>query len=143
MESHNYEVDLVWTSDRRGELTSPDLNTTIECATPPQFPKGVANLWSPEHLYAASINSCYMSTFLAIAENFKLEFSSFKCKTIATLELTEGKYKMTRAAILPEVVLVNFGEDEAKAIRVIEKSKAACLITNSIQTEIELKPTVK
>jgi organic hydroperoxide reductase OsmC/OhrA len=50
-------------------MSSPELNNKIEVATPPQFPKGVQGIWSPEHLFTAPVNSCFMTTFLAIAEN--------------------------------------------------------------------------
>ena len=71
-QEHFYQVDLKWKNGRVGEVSSPDLSTTIECATPPEFEGGVPNVWSPEHFYAAAINSCFMTTFLAIAEKSKL-----------------------------------------------------------------------
>ena len=67
--AHYYEVGLAWTDHRVGTLTPPGLPDTIQVATPPQFPKGMEGIWSPEHLFVAAINSCYMTTFLAIAEN--------------------------------------------------------------------------
>ncbi len=96
-QEHFYEVNIKWKEARIGKLSSPVLNKTIECATPPEFPDGVPGIWSPEHLFVASINSCYMATFLAIAKNFKIEIESFTCKTIARLQMTEGKYQITEA----------------------------------------------
>ena len=79
MEAHYYNVNLHWMADRKGEISSPELNDKIEVATPPQFPKGIEGIWSPEHLLTAAVNSCFMTTFLSIAENFRLEFVSFNC----------------------------------------------------------------
>jgi organic hydroperoxide reductase OsmC/OhrA len=75
--SHLYNVNLKWNEGRIGEISSPELISKIEVATPPQFPKGVEGIWSPEHLLTAAVNSCFMTTFLAIAENFSLEFIDF------------------------------------------------------------------
>ncbi|MGZ5209614.1 MAG: hypothetical protein ACXWB1_01875 [Kaistella sp.] len=50
MDAHLYNVDINWKSGRTGEMTSPELTTTVEIATPPQFPNGVEGIWSPEHL---------------------------------------------------------------------------------------------
>ena len=75
---HKYEVNLEWKEDRKGLLSSPILTHEIEVATPPEFPKGMAGIWSPEHLFVAAVNSCLMTSFLAIAENSKFEFISFK-----------------------------------------------------------------
>ncbi|MBW7868507.1 MAG: OsmC family protein [Brumimicrobium sp.] len=145
-EPHFYEVNVEWKRDRIGEISSPDLNDTFEVATPPEFPKGVAGIWSPEHLYAGAINSCYMTTFLAIAENSNLEFTSFSCKTICKLEVVEGKFMISEAVVEPKVDLVHPEKDNDRAIRILEKSEKACLISNSIQTVVTLKhrltPTV-
>lgn len=139
---HYYEVNVKWTEGRKGELSSPILDETIECATPPEFTNGVANVWSPEHLFTASINSCYMSTFLAIAENFKLPFKTFTCQTVCRLEPVDGKYQMSHALIKPEVTLENPETDKEKLVKVLEKSKAACLVTNSLKTVVELEYSI-
>lgn len=138
--THQYEVNLQWNEGRKGILSSPVLDETIHCATPPEFPNGVPGIWSPEHLYAAAINSCYLATFLAIAENFKLPFKDFRCTTVCQLELVEGRYLITRANITPALALENPETDRAKALRVLEKAKAACLVTNSMKTEVDLQP---
>ena len=137
-QQHFYDVKAEWENDRKGILSSTILPETITCATPPEFPKGMPGIWSPEHLFAAAISSCYMATFLAIAENFKLEFESFECNTICTLELVEGKFQISKATITPQVILTNPQEDREKAIKVLEKSKSACLVTNSMKTEVIL-----
>ena len=137
-QQHYYEVKAEWKNGRKGTLSSPVLNETVECATPPEFPKGEPGIWSPEHLYAAAISSCYLSTFLAVAENFKLPFQSFSCKTVCKLELVEGRFQITEAEITPELQLVNPEQDREKALKVLEKSKAACLVTNSMKTAVTL-----
>ncbi len=139
---HYYEVSVEWKEGRIGELSSSVLDKTIECATPPEFPNGVAGIWSPEHLFVAAINSCYMATFLAIAENFKVEIESFRCDTIAKLEMIEGRYIISQAEVSPKVKLVNIGDAE-KVLKVMEKAKAGCLVTNSMKTEIILKPIIE
>ena len=140
-QEHFYQVDLKWKEDRIGELSSPVLDTKIECATPPEFPNGVPNIWSPEHLYAATINSCFMATFLAISENFKVEFESFECKTEIKLELIERKFLITEAHLFPKIKLQD-SEQKDKVLRVIEKSKENCLVTNSMKTEVILNPEI-
>ena len=142
-ENYFYQVDLNWKNGRVGELSSPVLDTTIECATPPEFANGVPNIWSPEHFYAAAINSCFMTTFLAIAENFKIEFESFDCKTIIKLEIVDRKYIISEAEIHPIVKLVNPEKDTDKAMRVLQKTKDNCLVTNSMKTKVNLHPTIK
>ncbi|RYD87166.1 MAG: hypothetical protein EOP50_21205 [Sphingobacteriales bacterium] len=66
---HYYDVAVAWEAGRHGTLSSPVLHDRITVATPPEFAKGEAGTWSPEHLLVAAVNSCLMTTFLAIAEN--------------------------------------------------------------------------
>lgn len=139
-EKHLYQVDLKWKEGRIGEVSSPDLDMVIECATPPEFPQGVANIWSPEHFFAAAINSCFMTTFLAVSENSKLEFESFECKTVITLELIDRRFLISEAEIQPMLELTHPEKDGDKALRVLEKSSALCLVTHSMKTEIKLNP---
>jgi organic hydroperoxide reductase OsmC/OhrA len=72
---HYYNTSVSWSEGRIGQISEPTL-PTIQVATPPEFPKGVPNYWSPEHLFVAAANVCLMTTFLAIAENSKLEFQN-------------------------------------------------------------------
>lgn len=148
MEPHIFEVNIKWTKDRKGILCSPNViygsqdKGCFEVATPPQFPKGVNGVWSPEHLFTASVNSCLMTTFLAIAENFKLEFSGFDCVAKGTLEQVEGKYLMTEVLLEPELTIFR-EEDREKALKVLQKSEAACLISNSVKAKVSMNPVVR
>jgi peroxiredoxin-like protein len=139
--SHQYNVNLKWNAGKVGELTSPELNAKIEVATPPQFPKGVEGIWSPEHLFTAAVNSCFMTTFLSIAENSKLEFKEFSCVATGILDQVEGKFLMTEVILNPTLVIIK-EEDKEKALHVLEKSEKACLISNSINSKVTLNSTI-
>ena len=141
MEAHYYNVDISWKNNRIGEMSSPELSTKVEIATPPQFPKGVENIWSPEHLFTSAVSSCLMTTFLAIAENSKLDFLNFECKSKGKLEQVEGKFLMTEIILEPIVTIKNESERE-KALKVLEKSEINCLISNSIKSEIVMIPKI-
>lgn len=142
MEAHYYTVDVEWKDNRKGEMSFPELSQNIEVATPPQFPKGVEGVWSPEHLFTAAVSSCLMTTFLAIAENSKLEFSDFQCKSKGKLEQVEGKFLMTEVILEPVVTIKNESERE-KAERVLQKSESNCLISNSVKSKITMIPQIK
>jgi len=148
MESHYYSVDIQWNRDRQGIMCSPDIgkplssgNGCIEIATPPQFPKGIPGIWSPEHLFTAAVSSCLMTTFLAIAENSKLEFTAFSCQAKGKLEKVDGRFIMSEITLEPHVTIMK-EQDREKAERIIKKSEEACLISNSIKSKISLSTTV-
>lgn len=141
MEAHNYNVNLTWIGDRKGTLSSPELNTSIEVATPPQFPKGIEGVWSPEHFYTAAISSCLMTTFLSIAEFSKLEFKSFSCEASGVLDTVDGKLLMTEVHLKPTVVIADESLRE-KAEKILHKSEAACLISNSVKAKVTMTPNI-
>jgi peroxiredoxin-like protein len=141
MEPHSYNVSLQWTEGRKGLMEAPGLPQKIEVATPPEFDKGVPGIWSPEHLYTASILSCFMTTFLAIAEYSQLDYSTFSCKAEGVLDKVEGKYQMTEVNLFP-VLTIGDASKKDKAVRILEKSEAACLISNSVKTNVHLHPEI-
>ena len=132
---HNYEVNLSWLNNRKGILSSPVLTQTIEVAKPPEFPKGMPNIWSPEHFFISAVSSCLMTTFLAIAENSKLEFSTFDCQAIGKLDKVDGKYMVSEISLKPKITIKNVEQTE-RAQKVLEMSEKACLISNSIKSKI-------
>jgi len=148
MESHYYHVTVQWSEQRKGVMCSPELtrsvegNNCIEVATPPEFPKGMAGIWSPEHLFTAAVSSCLMTTFLAIAENSKLDFKAFKCESKGKLEQTEGRFLMTEVILYPTVTIAD-EKDRERALRVLQKAEAACLISNSVRSKITMQPVVE
>ncbi|MFD1096174.1 OsmC family protein [Salegentibacter chungangensis] len=142
MTAFKYNVGLNWVADRKGELHSTELNDKIEVATPPEFPGGIENIWSPEHLFTASVVSCFMTTFLAIAENSKLKFKHFSCDSEGILDKADGKFKMTEVILKPKLLIL-MEEDREKALKVLDKAERACLITNSISSEVKMNPDVQ
>lgn len=140
-DQHKYQVKLNWIENRKGLLQSDVLDSKIEVVTPPEFPKGISGLWSPEHLFVGAVNSCFMTTFLAVAENSKLNFSKFECNAIGTLDRIDGKYRITEVTLFP-ILTINEEALNDKGIRVMEMSEKACLISNSINSKVILQPEI-
>jgi organic hydroperoxide reductase OsmC/OhrA len=140
--SHFYEVDVEWVADRKGIASSPVLTHDLEVATPPEFPKGMAGIWSPEHLFVAAVNSCLMTTFLSIAELSKLEFATIRSKANGKLEKVEGRYMMSEVTLTPVLTIYDETQVE-RAERILQKSEANCLISNSIRSKIIFRPEIR
>lgn len=146
MAPHSYNVNITWSKDRKGIMCSPELETKeggcVQVATPPQFPKGIPGIWSPEHLFTAAVSSCFMTTFLAIAENSKLDFTAFSCKSTGKLSSENGRPAMTEILLEPLVVIKN-ESDRERAMRVLQKTESSCLITNSIKSKVTMAPLIQ
>ncbi len=137
MDTHFYEINIDWKSERKGEASAIGL-PCLEVATPPEFPKGHPGIWSPEHLYVASASVCLMTTFLAVAENSKLEFAHFQCKAKGKLEKVEGKFMITEIILEPKVQIKDEKERD-RTEKILHKSESNCLISNSMKTKVTLE----
>ena len=146
METHYYNVDINWKNSRKGIMCSPELNkkngVCIEVATPPEFPKGMEGIWTPEHLFVSAVSGCLMTTFLAIAENSTLDFVSFSCQAIGKLEMVDGTLLISEILLKPTVVIHNEVHRD-KAVRILKKAEDACLITRSIKSKVTMEISVK
>jgi organic hydroperoxide reductase OsmC/OhrA len=138
---YTYEVNLKWSDKRKGMLSSPVLMQNIEVATPPEFPKGMEKIWSPEHLFVAAINSCLLTTFLSIAENSKLQFISFESKSTCNVDKINGKHTITEIILQPKLV-IHYSQKPERAKHILEMSEKACLISSAIKTTIRLEPEI-
>ena len=101
----------------------------------------MAGIWSPEHLFTPAVSSCFMTTFLAIAENSNLEFLGLECPAEGILDKAEGKFAMTEIMLRPVVSIANEADRE-KAEKIMIKAEKACLISNSITTKVHLETRV-
>jgi len=135
-----YETDVVWVADTEGELRSVGL-PSIRFEPPVEFGGPEGGVWTPEHLFVAASNACYLSTFVNIARLSALEFSSFECRATGKLEKVDGGYQITEIFLRPRLTITH-GKDRPRALRILEKAERNCLITRSIKTAVHLEPFI-
>ena len=102
---------------------------------------GPGDKWSPEDLLVASVASCLILTFRAIATASKLEWSELSCEVEGVLEMVDRKTQFTEIYINASLVIKS-QEDEEKAAQIIEKAEKNCLITNSLTSAKHLNANV-
>lgn len=137
----SYPVSVRWEGERRGLATSIDGLPALPVASPPSF-GGPAGVWSPEHLFVLAAASCWMTTFLVVAQNSKLEFGAVDCSGVGTLEKGDDRrYWIPRIVLRPRVTVLR-EEDRERTLRLIEKAEAACLISNSMKSAVTIEAEV-
>jgi organic hydroperoxide reductase OsmC/OhrA len=123
-----------------GELTAGDA-PPLRTAPPPQF-DGPGDAWSPEELFLAAVESCFLFTFQAVARSSMLEFVTLELDAEGTVERKDRVTRFTEI-VLHAVLTVPAGTDRARATAALEKAKAACLVSASINTPIRLVADVQ
>lgn len=141
-EEHFYDVEINWKQGRIGSVSSPKLEETLEVATPPEFPGGIEGMWSPEHLFVASVGSCFLTSFTAVAEFSKFEFEDLKVNGSGKMSREDGKFVMSEITLNPVLTIAD-NKQEKKALRLLEKAEQICLISRSITSKIIFNPQVR
>jgi organic hydroperoxide reductase OsmC/OhrA len=135
-----YETDVEWKKEKEGQITGRRL-PVVPVGAPPEF-RGREGNWSPEHLFVASLNTCYMLTFLAVAENSKVPLVNFASTAKGKLEKVPGSsYQITEMVIKPRVVIAS-ANDLERVPRILEKAKENCFVSNSIKSTIKIEPEI-
>lgn len=131
---YDFDVQLKWIEKHTGLLSTEETTTPIRVATPVEF-GGEGKEWSPETLLLASVNSCFLSTFLVFAKKFGLNFSGIACQTTGTVEMVDGHFEFTTIDVYPRVQ-VSDPVMADKVMQVIEKSGKYCLVSHSLKAKV-------
>jgi organic hydroperoxide reductase OsmC/OhrA len=135
--SFRYKAKTTWDSARRGTVSAAE-KPSVVVGSPPEF-KGEPDVWSPEELLVASLNTCLMLTFLTFAQARGLSLAGYESEAEGLLENVDGKYRITAVTVRPRVALK--GESEREPARKIMASvEAECFISNSITSKVTLTP---
>jgi len=126
---------------RRGIVSAEDVPRTINFSAPPEF-QGEPGLWTPEHLLVASVATCFLATFRAIAENSKLQVARLEVEAEGLLEKQEGGFRFTQVVVRPKLAIAE-AADEERAQRLLEKAERACLISRSLSCHMEMQAKVE
>jgi organic hydroperoxide reductase OsmC/OhrA len=130
-----FEVQLNWIAEKKGLLSAPDAEGTMQVATPPAF-GGTGNPWTPEHLFLSAINSCFMTTFLAFADKFKFPISRLECPVVGQVSFEEGRYRFSAIDLYPKIYIADEAHRE-KVMLALEKTHKYCIITHSVSTPVQ------
>ena len=136
---HQYDVELRGGPSGYAQVTTPGIPELR--TAPPKSSHGPGDAWSPEHLLLASVQTCFLFTLRALARLSKLEFSRLELSATGTVDRRDGVTRFIEVVLRPRIT-VAYGTDRARALRVLEKSEQACLVSASLSTPITLQPEV-
>lgn len=118
-----------------------DSGTEVAASAAPDF-LGNPECVDPEEALVASLSSCHMLTFLAIASKKKLVVDRYEDSASGVLEKNaEGVLAITRVTLRPRIVFSGERQPSSEEIsKIHKKSHEACFIANSVKTEITIAP---
>ncbi len=114
----------------------------LRASSAPAF-NGNAEAVDPEDAFTASLASCHMLTFLAIAAVKGLAVAAYTDDAVGTLDKNaEGRLCMTRVVLRPRVVFSGRQPTREELDGLHERAHKGCFIANSVNTEVSVEPQV-
>ena len=109
-------------------------------AAPEYF--GKKEFVNPEEAFAASLASCHMLTFLALASIKKYSVGTYEDIAVAILEKNEkSRMAITKLYLRPKITFTgDIIPDETKINELHHAAHKECFIANSVLTEIIIEP---
>jgi organic hydroperoxide reductase OsmC/OhrA len=112
----------------------------IHFSSPPEF-GGEPGVWTPEHFLLASVASCFIETFKAVAKASKLDFQGIEVGVDGILEKDAGGLRFTKITIRPALIVYSDDLREL-GLRLLAKTERSCLIVRSLSSEIAVDPKI-
>jgi organic hydroperoxide reductase OsmC/OhrA len=140
--SHTFTVSTKWNEDSHIGIINSERRAPIVFTTPPEF-GGTNTEWSPEHLLAASLSSCYATTFFYFVKLFKIQVQNFSISTSMDLEKDHGgPFVATRFTLHPHIEFVGT-LSQSGVDNLLAKAKKYCIISSSVKGEVIVEPEIK
>ena len=126
-----YPRDHTWRFDGGSE---------VQATAAPTY-RGSPERVDPEEAFVASVASCHMLTFLAIASRRRLVVDTYDDTATGFMEKNaNGKLAITRVVLRPKVVFSGKAPSADELTRLHESAHENCFIANSVRTEIVVEP---
>ena len=141
-------IDLIWKlndgemspgkySNQHEIMFTP--NIKIKADSAPDW-KGNKENSNPEQTLAASLSSCHMMTFLALAAKMNWPVTNYNDNAIATLgKNSKGKMSVIKIELNPKVKFsdgFSVNSDEMKKVQ--DRALRYCFIANSLSDEVKV-----
>ena len=112
---------------------------TVNASAAPAY-RGSPNCPDPEDAFVASLSSCHMLTFLAVAAKRGFVVDRYEDAAVGFLEKNpEGKLAITRVELHPQI---EFGgertPDAATLASMHDMAHHECFIANSVHTDVRV-----
>jgi peroxiredoxin-like protein len=129
---HKYRTLAWWTSGQTGLAKTDSAPNAIHFSAPPEF-GGLDGRWTPEDLLLAALASCFTTTFRALAGYSKFEYIDLQVEVEGAVSKAESGYSFSEIILRPTVT-IQAEENRDRALHLLQKTKAVCLVSRALAT---------
>ena len=129
------------TYNRAHDWIFPEKDVTVPASAAPAY-KGEPTRVDPEEAFVASLSSCHMLTFLALAARKRFVVDRYEDEAVGVMAKNgEGRFWVSEVTLRPKVA---FSGDKMPSAADLEElhhgAHEQCFIANSVKTEIRVEP---
>ena len=137
--SFTYRTTTEWAGGKAGILGASG-KPSFRVASPPEF-RGEPDVWTPEDLLVAAVETCLLMTFMSIAQRRQLPVEAYYSESSGLLDNVDGHYRFTRVVVKPTIIVTDSGATES-VLAAIGEAHRDCLIANSLSAAVLVEPDV-
>jgi peroxiredoxin-like protein len=142
-EQHRFRVVAWWAAGWTGIAKSSSAPNAIHFTSPPAF-GGLEGRWTPQDLLLCAVASCYTTTFRAVAEKSKFEYTDLQVDMEGTISKTDEGYHFSELCIRPNLIIPHESEQEqARALKLLQKAEGLCLVSHALAVKPLFEPKVQ
>jgi organic hydroperoxide reductase OsmC/OhrA len=133
--------DFAYDTYNRDHDWSFDAGITVRASANPAY-LGSETCVDPEEAFVASLSSCHMLTFLAMAARRRYVVDSYQDQAVGVLgKDSAGHLAMTKVTLRPRVAFSGGQRPDPEELRQLhDRAHHACFIANSVKTEVVVEP---
>ncbi|MFW9945118.1 MAG: OsmC family protein [Candidatus Sifarchaeia archaeon] len=128
-----YDVTVVWDHNEGGKVQSEG-KSSIKVVKP-KGEESSPDLYTPEHLFVASVAVCFMNSFIYFTRRMRIDFKSFECVGSGTLEQIGKSFEITKIEIRSRLAIES-EELKPKFERALYLGAKYCFVGNSMKSSI-------
>ena len=142
---HSFHSRLAWKKGQEGVAAGNhrielENRAPLEVSAAPQY-RGDPTKLNPEELFLASLSSCQMLTYIALAARAGVDVIAYEDDAEATLTMAERRMRITEVALRPRIT-ISASSDEAKARALVESAHEGCFIANSVACAVSAEAEI-
>ena len=134
-------ADFAYETYNRDHDWTFDAGVTVRGSAAPAY-KGSESCVDPEEAFVASLSSCHMLTFLALAAKKRLVVDAYHDQAVGILAKdTAGNLAITKVTLRPKVRFSGEKQPAPEELRQLhDRAHHACFVANSVKTEVIVEP---
>jgi len=135
----NFETTVVWNEKFPGRLHCQN-GQVIDYSAPAEL-EGMRGTLTPEDAFVGAANMCFQIVFEYVSRDLGMKLVEYRCRAVGDLEVVEGRKKFVKIVLYPEIRFEP-GSKISNLDKAISTTKRKCLVTNSMDLEVEVVPKV-